>query len=89
MTYLVEVRKPNPGLRIFLANYPFGTIHTKLKQFCIEEMIPFFYLYDFFEGKNVSEVRISLIDGHPNEFAHCLIARSVKKQLASGGFLQN
>jgi len=78
-----------PAMQNLKENYSFGTIHTKLKQFCIEEKIPFFDLYDFFEGKNDSEVRISLIDGHPNEFAHDLIARSVKKQLTEGGFLQN
>jgi len=78
-----------PAMQNLKENYQFGTIHTKLEQFSIEEKIPFFDLYAFFEGKNDSEVRISPMDGHPNEFAHDLIARSVKKQLTRKGFLQN
>jgi lysophospholipase L1-like esterase len=78
-----------PAMQNLKENYQFGTIHTKLNQFSIEEKIPFFDLYAYFEGKNDSEVRISLIDGHPNESAHDLIARSVKKELTKGGFLQN
>lgn len=78
-----------PAMQNLKKNYQFVTIHRKLKQYSLEEKIAFFDLYAYFKGKDDSEVRISLIDGHPNESAHDLIARSVKKELTEGGFLQN
>ena len=67
--------------------YPYHPIHEMLGDLCREQGIPFFDLLPDFLGRENSEVRISRFDGHPNRFAHRLIARAVLDRLGQAGLL--
>lgn len=78
-----------PAMQNLNGDYPYRMIHSTLQQFCEKEGIPFFDLYSFFEGKKNSDVRVSPVDGHPNKFAHDVIAQSVQNQLFERDFLSS
>ncbi len=76
-----------PAMQDLQGEYPYGMIHKRLADFCKKEGVPLFDLLDDFRGKENMEVRISIFDGHPNRFAHDLIARAVEVRLAEAGLI--
>ena len=76
-----------PAMQDLEPGYPYRLIHDMLGDLCRNEGIPFFDLFDDFEGMETMEVRISVFDGHPNRFAHRRIARAVEHHLAQTGLI--
>jgi len=61
--------------------YPFIPIHEAVQTFCRRHEIPFFDLLPDFVGRPDTAVRVSVFDGHPNAFAHGIVAESVYRKI--------
>jgi len=70
-----------PAMQNLDATYPFGPIHDSVRQFCARHGIPFYDLLPDFMGLANDQVRVSRFDGHPNAFAHGIVARSVQEKI--------
>jgi len=60
-----------------LDNYPFQTIHSKLKQFCEKENIAFIDLSPLYRSYKDRQLWVNPTDHHPNEIAHQIAAKKI------------
>jgi len=66
-----------------LDDYPLTDIHDRVRQLAEDLNVPFLDLFDTFEGRDATELRVSVIDEHPNPHAHTLAARAIAQFLTA------
>lgn len=70
-----------------LDDYPLTDVHNRVRQLAEEFDVPFLDLFDTFEGLDAAELRVSVIDEHPNPQAHTLAARAIARFLIADDLL--
>jgi len=69
-------------------NYPFKSIHTKIKNYCESLNIPFVDLLNSFIGKKDSELWVHRTDQHPNEIAQKIAGAELADYIDKQAFIK-
>ncbi|MCR4291107.1 MAG: hypothetical protein NUV86_12700, partial [Candidatus Scalindua sp.] len=69
--------------------YPFPDIHKKISEFCQSNQIEVLDLLPVFSGKDVSKLRLSLLDQHPNADAYGLVSEAIAHFLITKGWIKD
>jgi lysophospholipase L1-like esterase len=69
-------------------DYPFGSIHERIAEFCRSENIPFIDLQPAFAGQRDPDLWVHVSDQHSNEVANELAARRLSGQLNELGVIR-
>jgi len=67
----------------YLENYPFLSIHERMKQVSMNKNFKFIDTYETLKGLNFNELQIIPGDSHPNEYGHKLIGDKLSTILIS------
>ena len=70
-----------------LDDYPLADVHDGVRRLAQELNVPFLDLLDTFAGLDASELRVSVIDEHPNPRAHTLAAQAIARFLVTNNLL--